>query len=210
MESYSATGTWTGMLGEIVPADGNYASGIGIGCILAGGFRRRCRNAKTPARCRRWQTRLRRHTRSAKQRRCRRYCSDRSRAQQRATRGHKSESRSRAARTRSPISRRRRRRASQRNSPHPPGAPVLARLAVRLVESERHELASAVRVAFQRRSAARRHAAVSVRHEFLSGIRLVVRRGAQPRRSKCAVLSTILHSLCRIFPPREPRAMSPR
>ena len=30
------------------------------------------------------------------------------------------------------------------NSPHPPGTPVLAGLAIRLVESERHELASAV------------------------------------------------------------------
>jgi len=49
------------------------------------------------------------------------------------------------------ISPGRHRRAASRNSPDSPGAALLARLAVCLVESQRHELAPAIRAALQQR-----------------------------------------------------------
>src|SRR6266851_7206832 len=77
------------------------------------------------------------------------------------------------ARASSAVSRRRRGRAAARDSAHSPGTAFLAGPAIRLVESQRHELAPAVRAALQRRPRARRDAALSVRHQFLSGLRSV-------------------------------------
>src|SRR5579884_3724137 len=116
---------------------------------------------------------------------------ERSRSEQRAPRGPQTEARQRAARPGASISRRRCRGAPPRDSPHSPGASFLARPAIRLVESQRHELAPALRAALQRRPAARGHAALSIRHEFLSGLRSVLHRRPLAGRAKRPLLPAV-------------------
>jgi hypothetical protein len=80
------------------------------------------------------------------------------------------------------ISRRGHYRATVRDSPDSPGGLVLAGLAVRLVESQRHELAFALREPLHRRPRTRGDAALPFRRQFLPGVRAVVCRVALARR----------------------------
>src|SRR5579885_3133402 len=116
---------------------------------------------------------------------------ERFRPEQRTPRGSETKARPCAARPGASISRRRCRGAPPRDSPHSPGASFLARPAIRLVESQRHELAPALRAALQRRPAARGHAALSIRHEFLSGLRSVLHRRPLAGRAKRPLLPAV-------------------
>src|SRR4029077_7914699 len=77
------------------------------------------------------------------------------------------------------------------NSPHQAGAPVLARLAVPVVERDGPELAFALRTEIGRWQLAGGYATLRIRHKYLSGLWPLDRLGAVARRAACAVLSIL-------------------